>query len=291
MAKSNKDVFNKGLGCKKQKQDIRDHIYKAPSATLISLPKSINYKFYDSPIEDQGHLGSCTANATTAVLEFLEIKNKLPKNKVLAFIKMLFIHIWRGILRGFISYSWTLNLIFVGALSRLFVYYNTRVIEGSVDYDAGAEIRDTIKALVDQGVCPEKEWPYNIWMFKNPPADYCYKHALDHQVEEYKALTTLEDMKGCLASGYPFVFCFAVYDSFKNMKKDGIMTIPKPEEEMIGLHAVMAIGYDDTTKRFLIRNSWGRAWGNKGYFTMPYEFITDISYACDFWTMTKAEGI
>ena len=99
-------------------------------------------------------------------------------------------------------------------------------------------------------------------------------------------------MKGCLASGYPFVFGFSVYDSFESeaVARSGEMPMPQPTERLLGGHAVLAVGYDDATQRFIVRNFWGRKWGMAGYFTMPYGYMTDSNLADDFWTIRLIAG-
>ena len=91
----------------------------------------------------------------------------------------------------------------------------------------------------------------------------------------------------CLADGYPFVFGFTVYESFETekVKRTGIVPMPKKNERPVGGHAVLAVGYNQKQKRFLVRNSWGKAWGKDGYFTMPYEYLE--TQAADFWTIRK----
>jgi len=173
-------------------------------------------------------------------------------------------------------------------LSRLFVYYNARVLEGTVDIDNGAYIRDAIKVLAKQGVCEESLWKYDISKFKSKPPTLCYEQASKRKILEYSRLETLEDMKNCLASGFPFIFGFTIYESLNNMGKDGIATLPEPTEKSLGGHAVLAVGYDDETKRFLIRNSWGPEWADGGYFTLPYEYLTNRNLSDDFWCIKKS---
>jgi C1A family cysteine protease len=206
------------------------------------------------PVYDQGQLGSCTANAIGAAFEFELLKQKLAD--------------------------------FMPA--RLFIYYNERAMEGTVASDSGAQIRDGIKSVAQQGVCPETLWPYVIAQFKTKPSKPCYVEALKHKVSLYQRLTpTLNQLKGCLASGYPFVFGFTVYDSFESpaVAKSGHAPMPLPGEATVGGHAVMGVGYDDSKQWFIVRNSWGPAWGLKGYFTLPYAYVTDPHLADDFWTI------
>jgi C1A family cysteine protease len=235
--------------------DHRDQLYSAPVTALQALPPKVDLTPQCPPVYDQGQLGSCTANSIGAAVEFEQMKQKLAD-------------------------------IFVPA--RLFIYYNERVMEGTVDSDGGAQIRDGIKSVANQGVCPETEWPYNIAKFKTKPPKKCYVDALKHRVVLYQRATqTLNQLRGCLASGYPFVFGFTVYESFESpaVAKTGHAPMPAPSEKAIGGHAVMAAGYDDSKQWFIIRNSWGPGWGMKGYFTLPYAYVTDAQLADDFWTI------
>jgi C1A family cysteine protease len=237
--------------------DHRDFLYAAIAPKLVKLPAKIDLRSKCSPVENQGQLGSCTANALVGALEFLENKDYVP---------------------------------FVD-LSRLFVYYNERVIEGTLDQDSGAFIRDGIKSLAKQGVCPEKQWPYRIAAFKRKPAPACYTAAKKHQVTSYHRIGPVDEMRTCLADGFPFVFGFTVYESFESnaVAKSGVLNMPRPNEAMKGGHAVLAVGYDDTKKRFIIRNSWGTDWGMKGYFTIPYDYLGNRNLSDDFWTVRASE--
>jgi C1A family cysteine protease len=248
---------NQWYGWVPDRPDHRDKLYAAIAKPPKKLPNSVDLRAGCSPIEDQGRLGSCTANALVGNLEFLEKKaGKL-----------------------------------VADLSRLFVYYDERVIEGTVNEDAGAMIRDGVKSLVKQGVCTEKKWPYQISRFAVKPSAACYREALTHQVRSYHRILGLRQMKQCLAEGYPFVFGFSVYEAFESeaVAKSGELDLPKPNEAQVGGHAIMAVGYDDNTNRLLIRNSWGADWGLQGYFTMPYDYASDDNLADDFWTLRAME--
>jgi C1A family cysteine protease len=164
-------------------------------------------------------------------------------------------------------------------------------MEGTVGEDAGAAIRDGVKSLVKLGVCPEKQWPYNIARFTAKPPNACYKEAAKRQITSYHRIVTLQQMKQCLAEGYPFVFGFTVYEGFESaaVAKTGKLQLPKLSEKNLGGHAVCAVGYDDATKRFLVRNSWGTDWGINGYFTMPYDYASNNNLADDFWTIRAFE--
>jgi len=235
--------------------DHRDHLYAAPVVMLQALPPSVDLRSHCPPVYDQGQLGSCTANAIAAAMQFDRMKQKQKPE--------------------FIP-------------SRLFIYYNERVMEGTVDSDSGAMIRDGIKSVSKQGDCPEREWPYDIAKFAEKPKPKCYKDALKYKAIQYQRLVrNLNQMKGCLASGFPFVFGFTVYESFESQQvaQTGIVPMPQPTEQLMGGHAVLAVGYDDAQQRFIVRNSWGEGWGMHGYFTMPYTYLNDSDLSDDFWTI------
>jgi C1A family cysteine protease len=240
--------------------DARDHFYAAPPRYLTDLPGSTDLRAgCPKEIYDQGNLGSCTANAIGAAFEFALLKQQL---------------------QDFMP-------------SRLFIYYNERVIEGTVDSDSGAMIRDGIKSVAKLGVCPESEWPYDISTFTDKPPDQCYQDALAHQVTSYQRVPQiLNQLKGCLANGFPFVFGFTVYESFESQEvaRSGVVPMPTTGEQVLGGHAVLAVGYDDGHQRFLVRNSWGDKWGQGGYFTMPYAYLQDRQLAQDFWAILQVES-
>jgi C1A family cysteine protease len=179
------------------------------------------------------------------------------------------------------------------APSRLFIYYNERVMEHSVSEDAGAMIRDGIKSVATLGAPPEDpDWPYVIKKFKDKPTATAYTHAKKYQAVLYQRVNqTLEQLKGCLAAGFPFVFGISVYESFESeaVAKTGTVPMPKATEKNLGGHAILAVGYDDKNKRFIIRNSWGVDWGMQGYFTLPYAYLLDANLSDDFWAIKLVE--
>ena len=241
-----------GYGWIPDRPDQRDFLY-CNIAPQVKLPPKVDLRNEDSPIENQGRLGSCTANALAGNLQFLEkISGQTYKD-----------------------------------VSRLFIYYNERAIEGTVGVDSGAMIRDGIKVLAKYGVCPESSWPYDIAKFTRKPSAACYKEGLKRRITSYLRLQTLGETLNCLAQGFPFVFGFTVYESFESIKvaQTGIAPMPKKSERALGGHAVMAVGYDQKQKRFIVRNSWGSQWGQAGYFTIPYAYIE--SMASDFWTIRQ----
>ena len=239
--------------------DFRDKIYKAPSSILQQLPSSVDLRDGCPPVYQQGQLGSCTANAISGNIEFLLKK----QNKQEVFTP-----------------------------SRLFIYFNERDMEGTVMSDAGAMIRDGIKSVNSLGVCKEDPtWPYRIERFADRPTEQAYDEAKLYEVLQYQRINnmSLRQMKGCLAEGYPFVFGFAVYDSFFETKSDGTVRMPDTNEQLQGGHAVLAVGYDDNKETFIVRNSWGPEWADKGYCYMPYEYLNNINLTDDCWSLRLIE--
>jgi C1A family cysteine protease len=232
--------------------DNRDYLYSA-IRPVIALPRKVDLRAACSAVEDQGALGSCTAQALAGNIEFID-----------------------NMADG--EYTDT---------SRLFIYYNERALEGTVDYDSGASLRDGIKTLRNDGACHEDAWPYVITRFDEKPPAACYEQARKHIIKSYHRIGSIREMLVCLADGYPFVFGFAVYESFESAEvaRTGVARLPKKGERMLGGHAVMAVGYDQPAKRFLARNSWGGSWGMDGYFTLPFQYLETL--ADDFWTIRR----
>jgi len=239
--------------------DQRDYFYAAPPAILANLPGSADLRSRCPDVYDQGALGSCTANAIAGALEFDQMKQRATD-------------------------------VFVP--SRLFIYYNERAIEGTVNEDAGAMIREGVKTVVKLGCPPEAMWPYATPKFRNRPPAAAFAEAMDHQALLYeRVMPRADQLRACLASGFPFVFGFSVYESFAGqiVARTGQVSMPKPHERVIGGHAVMAVGYDDARAWFIVRNSWGSTWGMRGYFTMPYDYVLDPNLCDDFWTIRTVE--
>jgi C1A family cysteine protease len=165
-------------------------------------------------------------------------------------------------------------------------------MEGTVDQDSGAQVRDGIKSVATLGAPPEKDWPYDIKKFTHKPPASAYTDAKHDVVSSYSRVAqSLTQMQGCLAEGYPFVFGFTVYDSFEGetVAQTGIVPMPSPGESVVGGHCVLAVGYDDAKRVFIIRNSWGLDWGIKGHCFMPFEYLISPHLASDFWTIRSVK--
>ena len=247
--------MNRKYGWKRQLPDHRDFLYKRE---IISLPSKVLLGNLP-PIKDQGDLGACTAHGLTSAVEFLELKD---------------------------GHAYL-------ALSRLFLYYNERAIEGTIGSDSGANIRDGIKTLIRQGCCPEIMWQYHPKVFAQKPNPKCYANAVKHDLLQYQAISNQNyDMKSCLAAGFPFVLGFSVYDSFESdtVAATGVVPMPLPGENCLGGHCVYCVGYDDSDSTFFCANSWGVDWGQNGFFKIPYAYLADPNLASDFWTLRRTKS-
>ena len=221
------------------------------------IPHSIDLRSQCPSILNQGHLGSCTSNAMSNAFRFDEMKQGNSD-------------------------------IFMP--SRLFLYYNERAMEGHTSSDTGASVRDGMKCMNKIGMCEEKDWPYDITKFTEKPTEMCYEFAKKHCSIKYQRVIQRElQLKSALASGYPVVFGFTVYQSFEGeeVAKTGIVPMPNKNESMLGGHCVLLVGFDDDKKQFIVQNSWGEEWGDNGYCYFPYEYLTNANLASDFWTMEK----
>ena len=234
--------------------DSRDLKYKQRHIVEVGvLPERIDLREKCSPIVDQGQLGSCTANAIVSGLrEFMLINSDSRKP--------------------------------FERLSRLFLYWWERYLEGTVDKDSGASLRDGMKVLKQKGVCLEVSWPYDITTFENSPTQNEITEANDYTIPGYQRILSINEIKHALLLNHLSVFGLTVYQSFESVGKDGIVPIPKAEEKPLGGHALSIVGYDDNINNgsFIVRNSWGETWGDLGYCYMPYSMFTSIF---DVWTV------
>lgn len=235
--------------------DARDHLLKV-AAPAVALPAKVDLRTSGKlpPVYDQGQLGSCVANASCAALQYDEAV--AGENPVMR--------------------------------SRLEVYYYARQLEHTVTQDSGCMIRDAFKAMSKHGVAPETDWPYDINTFTHlphiPPKD-------NQKLTSYSRVAQAStDMKSLLSQNIPIVVGFQVYASFESQAVANSGVVPMPDtttEKLMGGHAVLVVGYDDSKSQWIVRNSWGSGWGDQGYFYMPYDYFLNASLSNDFWVATK----
>ena len=223
----------------------------------VKLSDTVDLRSKFPEVYDQGELGSCTANALCGVFEFETNDENIDLNF---------------------------------KPSRLFVYYNERKIEKTIKEDSGALLSDGIKSMKKYGVCAEDDHPYIIEKFTQKPTNVAYKNAKNHQIiSASNILQDVASMKLSLINNNPFVVGIAVYESFESpeVAKTGIVPMPKSSEKCLGGHAVCVCGYTKT--HWIVRNSWGPNWGDKGYFYIPYLYLLDSNLSSDLWNISKIE--
>lgn len=253
----NTPVFLK-INTPKSSTDRRDHQLKLLNPKL-KISKSVILKSKLPFVYDQGRIGSCTANSAGSMYSWIVNKNN----------GQLFIP------------------------SRLFLYYNTRLIQGTINSDSGASLRNTMKALKDYGVCPETSWGYLYENLFTTPTATCYTQASLRQALSYASVTiSLLSMKNVLQTR-PFVLGILVYSSFfyPSVSKTGYVPTPNLQKEnLLGGHAILVLGYDDNKQCFYCRNSWGTSWGLNGDFYLPYNYATNRKLSFDAWVLYSVES-
>lgn len=240
---------NLKLGLRPDKPDARDHRFGTPIRTSKDFfPPFISLAKHSSRIEDQGDLSSCTGSALTSAYETM-VNIKLPKHR--------------------------------GELSRLFVYYNERDMEGSITRDEGATLRSGIKTLKRNGVCLESYWPYLDSLWSKQPTSRAYENAQYRIIDNYERLQLLDDMRYCLYQLKPFVFGIPIFEDTQPEPLNE-WTFAETGDRLLGYHAMVCMGYDDRKSRFLVKNSWGTDWGLGGWCYVDYEFMRREALDC--WT-------
>jgi C1A family cysteine protease len=231
---------NSKFSVRSDRYDNRDLVYRATGAPLRESMDLLNWA---SPIEDQARLGSCVSNAIAGAYELL-INRDAPEK--------------------------------YADLSRLFVYYNARLIEGSVFEDTGLYLRDGIKAVKDRGICRESLWPYNIELYRDRPTEECYADAKHRNIKNYHRVIGINDMLAALNDNRPVVIAIEIYKSFNYLNNDNyIMDLPRDNETSEGGHAMCVVGYNIPKQMLLVRNSFGTDWGSHGYCWIPFSYMKD----------------
>ena len=215
------------------------------------LPAWVDLRPKMPPIFDQGNIGSCTSQAGAAAIQF---------------------------------FHWAFEP------SRLYLYYQERLADGDPLTDSGSSLTQCVETLTKVGVCSEKAWPYVESKFADKPPAECDKEAAEHRaIKSEPVAQTLESLKACLASGHPILIGITVYESFESeqVAKNGVVPMPDVvNEQILGGHAVLLVSYTEKSK-FICRNSWGKNWGEAGYFYLSFEYVLNPSLASDFHAITS----
>ena len=235
------------------KPDKHDKIYSSPRKEILD---NVDLREQMSTVEDQRTYPTCTSNAVIGLIEFLQLKNNNTQN-----------------------------------MSRMFVYYHAQKLDSKAK---GTSIRSALKAIENDGVCPESQWPYIRQNMTHIPNKVAYELAKNNKIINYYRVVSelprqdekINQIKTALSEGYPVVFGTTIFKSFMKIKRNGIMKMPSLNEEIIGNHAMVICGYTQT--HFIVRNSWGKKWGDNGYLYMPFEYFNKYPYSTwDFWIVKQ----
>ncbi len=244
-------------GYKFAKPSSKAKAYKASTKKSV-LPATVDLRPFMTKVENQHQTSSCTANAVVGAYEYLFKRFKKE------------------------SYD----------ISRLFVYYNARVYTKREKEDSGSHIQYAMDSLKKIGACSEQTWAFGPkeQVVKQPPKE-AYKEAKRFLVDEVMFVPVkLDAWKKTLADGYPIVFGTKTFESFGKTKANGIVSMPSPDEagaKKHGCHAMLCVGYSDKDKMFIVRNSWGETWGEKGYCYIPYNYLMNVQWTADCWIIKK----
>lgn len=244
------------FGTRPDRPDKRDRYYEAPPSLRRRLPRATDLRPHCPPVYDQKHLNSCSANAIAAAL-WMDERSRMRTSP---------------------------------SPSRLFIYYNERAAEGIISINGTVQLRDGYRSVARTGVCSERLWPYDVERYRRRPSAACYAEAAGRRAIWFGRIRqALDDLKACLAEGYGFTGAFAVYQSFlsREVTRTGVVPIPGAHDRHIGGHAMLVVGYDDRARHFVIRNSFGAAWGDRGYGYLPYEYVMNPERGWDFWTVRR----
>ena len=244
-------------GWRKPEQVASHRLKKLEIPDNTIYPPSIDLRGLFNYVFDQGALGSCVANAASSAMTVVINKSNLANKDI---------------------------------RSRLFLYFNARMIDGNPHADSGTTITAVVYAIENNGACSETEWPYNIGVYTTVPSKSCYASGIPYKpISAHAVEQNLQALKHELSNGNVIMFGILVYNSFElaDTTKSGIVKLPNPNEACLGGHALLLVGYNEEEKGFIFRNSWGMGWGDKGYGYIQYEYVLNPAFAGDFWVIDK----
>ena len=239
------------LGLRRSSNDPRDYEYKLKVPMNIKLP--LQHEIIPRAIYNQGDIGSCSANAIC--------------NQIMG-------------LKDYTDNTYP---------SRLYQYYNSRLLEGNIKEDTGATYRSAYKALSKFGFCDEKLCEYDTKQYKVEPSKECYDTANKSLIKKYQSLIpSIYAIEYAISQNLIVTFGTIIYDNFNDYDKTDFI-IPYPKGGQLGGHAICICAYDHSKRLFKIVNSWGPEWGINGTAWMHYDHVIDQNYSFDFWTISKDE--
>lgn len=241
---------NAWYGLRPDLPDFRDRMFVSKPK---ELPASVDLRAHCCPVMNQGEIGSCAEHAVTAALRFNLLAKGLPDRN----------------------------------LSRLQLYYDVRVLEGTVGEDAGSELRDVVKLAGKIGVAHEELWPYDVTKFKRKPTKVVYADAVKFEALTYARVdVTPQAVKAALAAGFPVIIGLTLYPEFESdaTAKTGVVAMPSGDKGPVGGHAMLCVGYD--AGHFIVQNSWAADWGDKGFCYFPEGYVGNANLGSDYWTIT-----
>jgi C1A family cysteine protease len=265
-------------GLIRQTPDPRDLKFTVSKRTTNVLSSSYDVSSRTGPMLNQGALGTCGPNTTAECIDY----DELAENQALA------------------------------APSRLYIYFNTRYLQGSVSTDSGVQNRTMLKALAIYGYCPETMWPYSDdkTTFLLQPSQDCYTTGGRNLITNYASVAVdLNQMKGVISTGFPFIFGTYVFQGIESdaAASTGIVPMPASGEQPIGGHDVSFVGYSDIQQpgvkpgniwpagTFKFRNHWlnndGSLWGDGGYGYFSYAAATNANWVSDLWVINAVPGV
>jgi hypothetical protein len=233
--------------------------YKTIFDEDVQVPDRMDLREFCTTVEDQGQIGSCTANAAVGALEY---------------------HYKRRDGRA-------------ADLSRMFVYFNTRRMRGQLFDDCGAQIREAMASIMAFGACREEVWPYNPALFAQEPPREAYNDAWARDALQYARVDGTRGAVRAVAKGLPVVFgCGIPERCYAEAERTGVMPELRPgelEQGTAGGHSMLIVGYDNNRQSLLVRNSWGESWGERGYVWIPYSVLDATSSPSEYWVMSELE--
>jgi len=243
-------------GCQFGAPSKKDFRAAFPAA---NVPDRMDLRPFCTTVEDQGQIGSCTANAVVGAMEYHYKKRDGQSPD----------------------------------LSRMFVYFNTRQMKAAVPFDCGAQIREAMASLLAFGACREELWPYNPMLFAARPPQQAYDEAITHEAMQYARVEGVQGAISALAQSLPVVFGASIPERlFAEAQNTGVMPAMTDEERAhpaAGGHSMLIVGYDNPARKLIVRNSWGEGWGDRGYCYIPYDVMETCAGPDEFWVVAELE--